>query len=125
MKRKLYKEAMVALVVILIFDFLRLFYSIYNNLVSFYDFAWLLLLILIILFNYKTNKEDKLIHIFSIIAEFLPLLFTLLLVIQVVTTGLLFDFNNYFIIFETFLITIIAGEHLYEYLKQRKEEINE
>ncbi|MBQ9900423.1 MAG: hypothetical protein IJM36_04790 [Acholeplasmatales bacterium] len=125
MKRKLYKEAMVALVVILIFDFLRLFYSIYNNLVSFYDFAWLLLLIVIILFNYKTNKEDKLIHIFSIIAEFLPLLFTLLLVIQVVTTGLLFDFNNYFIIFETFLITIIAGEHLYEYLKQRKEEINE
>lgn len=125
MKRKLYKEAMVALVVILIFDFLRLFYSIYNNLVSFYDFAWLLLLIVIILFNYKTNKEDKLIHIFSIIAEFLPLLFTLLLVIQVVTTGQTFDFNNYFIIFETFLITIIASEHLYEYLKQRKEEINE
>lgn len=125
MKRKLYKEAMVALVVILIFDFLRLFYSIYNNLVSFYDFAWLLLLIVIILFNYKTNKEDKLIHIFSIIAEFLPLLFTTLLIIQIITTGQTFDFNNYFIIFETFLITIIAFEHLYEYLKQRKEEINE
>ena len=125
MKRKLYKEAMVALVVILIFDFLRLFYSIYNNLVSFYDFAWLLLLIVIILFNYKTNKEDKLIHIFSLILEFLPLLFTVLLIIQIITTGQTFDFNNYFIIFETFLITIIAGEHLYEYLKQRKEEINE
>ena len=125
MKRKLYKEAMVALVVILIFDFLRLFYSIYNNLVSFYDFAWLLLLLVIILFNYKTNKEDKLIHIFSLILEFMPLLFTTLLIIQIITTGQTFDFNNYFIIFETFLITIIAGEHLYEYLKQRKEEINE
>ena len=125
MKRKLYKEAMVALVVILIFDFLRLFYVIYNNLASFYDFAWLLLLILIVLFNYRTNKEDKLIHFLSLTIGFFPLLFTFLLVIQIISTGLSFEFNNYFIIFETFLITIITGEYLYEYLKQRKEEINE
>ena len=125
MKRKFYKEAVVSLVVILIFDFLRIFYSVYNDLVSFYDFAWLLLLIILIIFNVRTIKEEKLIHQFSIILGFLPLLFTTLLIIQIVTTGLTFDFNNYFIIFETFLITIITGEHLYEYLKQRKEEINE
>ena len=120
MKRIYYKESFIALVTILFFDFLRLFYVINLGISNIFDYLWIILLILIVFFNYISNKNLKYVSILTIVSGFLPLLFIILNTIQIGSTGQIFDFNYFFMLFETLLITGINILYLYEIIKFNK-----
>ena len=120
MKRIYYKESFIALATILFFDFLRLFYVINLGISNIFDYLWIILLILTVFFNYISNKNLKYVSILTIVSGFLPLLFVLLNTIQIGSTGQIFDFNYFFMLFETLLITGINISYLYEIIKFNK-----
>ena len=120
MKRINYKESFIALATILFFDFLRLFYVINLGISNIFDYLWIILLILIVFFNYISNKNLKYVSILTIVSGFLPLLFAILNTIQIGSTGQIFDFNYFFMLFETLLITGINILYLYEIIKFNK-----
>ena len=120
MKRIYYKESFIALATILFFDFLRLFYVINLGISNIFDYLWIILLILTVLFIYISNKNLKYVSILTIVSGFLPLLFVLLNTIQIGSTGQIFDFNYFFMLFETLLITGINISYLYEIIKFNK-----
>ena len=120
MKRIYYKESFIALATILFFDFLRLFYVINLGISNIFDYLWIILLILIVFFNYISNKNLKYVSILTIVSGFLPLLFIILNTIQIGSTGQIFDFNYFFMLFETLLITGINILYLYEIIKYNK-----
>ena len=120
MKRIYYKESFIALATILFFDFLRLFYVINLGISNIFDYLWIILLILIVFFNYISNKNLKYVSILTIVSGFLPLLFVILNTIQIGSTGQIFDFNYFFMLFETLLITGINILYLYEIIKFNK-----
>ncbi len=120
MKRIYYKESFIALATILFFDFLRLFYVINLGISNIFDYLWIVLLILILFFNYISNKNLKYVSILTIVSGFLPLLFIILNTIQIGSTGQIFDFNYFFMLFETLLITGINILYLYEIIKFNK-----
>ena len=120
MKRIYYKESVVALATILFFDFLRLFYVINLGISNIFDYLWIILLILIVFFNYISNKNLRYVSILTIVSGFLPLLFVILNTIQIGSTGQIFDFNYFFMLFETLLITGINILYLYEIIKFNK-----
>ena len=120
MKRIFYKESFIALATILFFDFLRLFYVINLGISNIFDYLWIILLILIVFFNYISNKNLKYVSILTIVSGFLPLLFVILNTIQIGSTGQIFDFNYFFMLFETLLITGINILYLYEIIKFNK-----
>ncbi len=120
MKRIYYKESFIALATILFFDFLRLFYVINLGISNIFDYLWIILLILIVFLNYISNKNLKYVSILTIVSGFLPLLFIILNTIQIGSTGQIFDFNYFFMLFETLLITGINILYLYEIIKFNK-----
>jgi len=120
MKRIYYKESFIALATILFFDFLRLFYVINLGISNIFDYLWIILLILIVFLNYISNKNLKYVSILTIVSGFLPLLFIILNTIQIGSTGQIFDFNYFFMLFETLLITGINILYLYEIIKYNK-----
>ena len=124
MKRIYHKESFIALATLLFFDFLRLFYVINMGIVNVFDFMWITLIILIVFFTYISNRDKKYVSLLTLILGFLPLLFVLLTTIQIGSTGLQFDFNYFFMLFECILITGINILYLYEILKNNKENGN-
>ena len=124
MKRIYHKESFIALATLLFFDFLRLFYVINMGIVNVFDFMWITLIILIVFFTYISNRDKKYVSLLTLILGFLPLLFVLLTTIQIGSTGLQFDFNYFFMLFECILITGINILYLYEILKNNKENEN-
>ncbi len=126
MKRKYYKESFIALAVVLFFDFLRLFYVITTGVSNVFDYLWIILLLVLVYFTYISNQDKKYIHILTITLGFLPTLFVLLNTIMISSTGLVFDFNYYFMLFEGLLITGINIVYIVEYMKfVKKNEENE
>ena len=126
MKRKYYKESFIALAVVLFFDFLRLFYVITTGVSSVFDYLWIILLLVLVYFTYISNQDKKHIHILTIALGFLPTLFVLLNTIMISSTGLIFDFNYFFMLFEGLLITGINIVYVVEYMKYvKKSEENE
>lgn len=126
MKRKYYKESFIALSVVLFFDFLRLFYVITTGVSNVFDYLWIILLLVLVYFTYISNQDKKYIHILTITLGFLPTLFVLLNTILISSTGLVFDFNYYFMLFEGLLITGINIVYIVEYMKfVKKNEENE
>ena len=126
MKRKYYKESFIALAVVLFFDFLRLFYVITIGVSNVFDYLWIILLLVLVYFTYISNQDKKYIHILTIALGFLPTLFVLLNTILISSTGLVFDFNYYFMLFEGLLITGINIVYVVEYMKYiKKSEENE
>jgi len=126
MKRKYYKESFIALAVVLFFDFLRLFYVITTGVSNVFDYLWIILLLVLVYFTYISNQDKKYIHILTIILGFLPTLFVLLNTIMISSTGLIFDFNYFFMLFEGLLITGINIVYIVEYMKfVKKNEENE
>ena len=124
MKRIYHKESFIALATLLFFDFFRLFYVINMGIVNVFDFMWITLIILIVFFTYISNRDKKYVSLLTLILGFLPLLFVLLTTIQIGSTGLQFDFNYFFMLFECILITGINILYLYEILKNNKENEN-
>ncbi len=126
MKRKYYKESFIALAVVLFFDFLRLFYVITTGVSNVFDYLWIILLLVLVYFTYISNQDKKYIHILTITLGFLPTLFVLLNTIMISSTGLIFDFNYFFMLFEGLLITGINIVYVVEYMKYvKKSEENE
>ena len=126
MKRKYYKESFIALAVVLFFDFLRLFYVITTGVSNVFDYLWIILLLVLVYFTYISNQDKKYIHILTITLGFLPTLFVLLNTIMISSTGLIFDFNYFFMLFEGLLITGINIVYIVEYMKYvKKSEENE
>lgn len=102
--RRYYKESFIAFAVVLFFDFLRLFYVITNGINNVFDFLWILLLMLLVFFTYASKDNKRLVHIICLILGYLPILFVILNLIQVSSTGLTFEFNFFFMLFEAILI---------------------
>ena len=126
MKRKYYKESFIALAVVLFFDFLRLFYVITTGVSNVFDYLWIILLLVLVYFTYISNQDKKYIHILTITLGFLPTLFVLLNTIMISSTGLIFDFNYFFMLFEGLLITGMNIVYVVEYMKYvKKSEENE
>lgn len=126
MKRKYYKESFIALAVVLFFDFLRLFYVITTGVSNVFDYLWIILLLVLVYFTYISNQDKKYIHILTITLGFLPTLFVLLNTIMISSTGLIFDFNYFFMFFEGLLVTGINIVYVVEYMKYvKKSEENE
>ncbi|MBQ7641799.1 MAG: hypothetical protein IJS83_04950 [Acholeplasmatales bacterium] len=126
MKRKYYKESFIALAVVLFFDFLRLFYVITTGVSNVFDYLWIILLLVLVYFTYISNQDKKYIHILTIVLGFLTTLFVLLNTILISSTGLIFDFNYFFMLFEGLLVTGINIVYIVEYMKYiKKNEENE
>ena len=123
MKRKYYKESFIALATILFFDFLRLFYVITIDKSNLFEFAWTLLLIVLVFFTYLSNQDKKLIHPLTLILGVLPSTLLIINLIELVTTGGIFEFNFYFMLFEVILITGINIIYFIEYQKFSKENV--
>ena len=128
MIRKYYRETILAIGIIIFFDCVRLFYTITIGEYNLFDFLWLVLLIFILFFNIKAYKVDNKIHqIISSILGIIPLFFIFIGLIQIISTGLVLEFNFVFMIFEAILILVtncINFYEFYKYLKTKDENIN-
>ena len=125
MVRKLYKETIIAIGVVIFFDFLRLYNVITIGEFSLFDFLWLVLLIFILFFNTKTNKDNKVYHLISLILGIIPLFIIAITFIQIMSTGLSIDFNFVFMLFEAILILVADAINFYEFYKYLKSENKE
>ncbi len=122
MKRKYCSESFIALAVVLFFDFFRLFYVLTSGNVNIFDFMWMLLLIVLVFFTYVSKDNKKHISIICIILGILPMLFVILNLIQIVSTGIKADFDFYFMLFESILIIGVTGLYFYQVMKYLKSE---
>lgn len=120
MKRKYYKESFIAQAVVLLFDFVRLFYVINTGEANLLDFVWIFMIMVIVFFSFKTKEEHQFIHLISLIVGMLPIFFVAIELIRIMSTGLVLSFNVVFMLFEALLITGINILNFIDFRKQIK-----
>ena len=120
MKRKYYKESFIAQAVVLLFDFVRLFYVINTGEANLLDFVWIFMIMVIVFFSFKTKEEHQFIHLISLIVGMLPIFFVAIELIRIMSTGLVLSFNVVFMLFEALLITGINVLNFIDFRKQIK-----
>ena len=120
MKRKYYKESFIAQAVVLLFDFVRLFYVINTGEANLLDFVWIFMIMVIVFFSFKTKEEHQYIHLISLIVGMLPIFFVAIELIRILSTGLVLSFNVVFMLFEALLITGINILNFIDFRKQIK-----
>ena len=120
MKRKYYKESFIAQAVVLLFDFVRLFYVINTGEANLLDFVWIFMIMVIVFFSFKTKEEHQYIHLISLIVGMLPIFFVAIELIRIMSTGLVLSFNVVFMLFEALLITGINVLNFIDFRKQIK-----
>ncbi len=120
MKRKYYKESFIAQAVVLLFDFVRLFYVINTGEANLLDFVWIFMIMVIVFFSFKTKEEHQYIHLISLIVGMLPIFFVAIELIRIMSTGLVLSFNVVFMLFEALLITGINILNFIDFRKQIK-----
>ena len=120
MKRKYYKESFIAQAVVLLFDFVRLFYVINTGEANLLDFVWIFMIMVIVFFSFKAKEEHQYIHLISLIVGMLPIFFVAIELIRIMSTGLVLSFNVVFMLFEALLITGINILNFIDFRKQIK-----